>query len=570
MKYMLGLIDLNPFEILGDALFSQRYMSQVFLPLLYMLETSSDLRVSITMTGSVLEYIAESYPKSLNRLLVLAEAGQIEIFCSTYTYADWPLFPSLDLRRSCQITAAICREKNIGLSRTLVSSYNAYWPAMRTFSNEFDVFLMRDTFLKGSQAARGFPEMARVDNVLICVAANNILHDIATTLVEEKYDGWLSSFHEERIGNAVETWPTSDPRFTDILLGSDQWHWFHAGGAHHLTTGGGPRNWDAFFFDPQWMRIVRRFYENRLQMGWKFALVSEFTTSAKVQIGNLPDLCGSGLEVPKSTGAYWAGGLEERLRAVSSWRSLSWRSRSALRQAEASLAEQIANMGESAEIHQQIDYLWRSQLWTEVSPATGRAVQSRELEFVREHSEKVLSAAVGLSFEHDILYQGIGLGQRAFNDFTACDAETSPVEVALINGEGSVKWFRNDDGLYRVEFRFTADEATCGVSFKLVDSEITFGSCGQDEEMMTASLEFFGEGQDVVNSPAGLYGLGAQIYVVRHNSIVSVSAQIGHRESELRFMVDYVNEGRQFEWPFTVVKGTASVAFAVANAVNAI
>jgi hypothetical protein len=570
MKYTIGMLELTPFEVLGDPLFPQRYCSQVIMPLIGMLESERRLRVTLVTTGSVVEYLAESLPLALKKIRALIADGQIELLCSTYTNADWQIFPSSDLRRSNRMTDEILRRNGLPLGRTLVAQHNTYWPAMTSFELEFNVFLVRDTSLKGRRSARQFPQMARVGNSLLVVASNNLLHDMSQRFVSQKTTDEIGLFTEARLETAVETWVHSDPRFVDITIGEDNWHWFHSGGAHHLTTGAGLRNWDAFFCDPDWMRTVQDLFEARLSEGVAFRLVSEFTDRAGTLIETLPDLGDTswGLDAGCDH-AYWLGAPEQRMRAVLSWTSLSWRSRTALRRAEA-LAELTVRNQSSEALDRQIEALWRRQLWTEVSPAASRAVSPCEVDFIREHAERVISIATELCFQ----FGPTGSPQNPIapwdDGIGSLVPGTSVAETELINCEGTVKWFSNGNGIHRCEVRFMAEEAICGIGFKLSSNGIEFSGCGQEGEVANVALTSFDDDGGILVSSTGLYSLGADLYLIRHNRIVSTGAQVGIAESYLRFIVDYAPEGRYFEWPFTIIQGNAPTAIALAKQINAI
>jgi hypothetical protein len=570
MKYTLGLLELTPFEVLGDPLFPKRYCSQIILPLIGMLEAEKRLRVTLAATGSAVEYLAESYPLILKKIRTLIEEGRIELLCSTYTNSDWQIFPSSDLRRSHCVTDAILRSNGLPPGRTMIAQHNTYWPSMGAFQQDFDVFLIRDTFLRGRHAARRFPEMARVGNSLLVVAANNLLHDMTARLVSQKATDAIGLFVEGRLDTAVEGWAHSDPRFVDIAIGEDHWHWFHSGGAHHFTSGGGLRNWDSFFCDLDWMRTVQDFFEARLNEGLVFRLVSEFTDAAGTLLETLPDLGDAswGFDAG-SDHAYWLEAPEQRMRAVLSWIPLSWRSRTALRRAEA-IVKGTPLHSQSESLHGQIESLWRRQLWTEVSPAPNRAVLPCEVEFIREQAEHVISTATELCFQFGPSGSLENAAGPWDDGIEPLKPDESIVETELINGEGAVKWFSNGNGIYRCEARFTAEEATCGIGFKLSSIGVDFTSCGDEGQVAKVALTSFDDAGGILLSPTGLYSLGADLYLIRHNRSVSVGAQVETRDLYLRFLVDFVPEGRHFEWPFTIVQGDASAATALAKRINAI
>jgi len=393
---------------------------------------------------------------------------------------------------------------------------------------------------------------------------------MAADLVVQKRSDSIGLFIEGRLENAVETWPSSDPRFTDVAIGDDHWHWFHSGGAHHLTTSAGPRIWDSFFFDQMWMRTVQEFWEAKLKEGRTFCLVSEFADAAKTRRQTLPDLGDPNWAGDVTSGhPYWVGAAEQRVRAVLSWTSLSWRSREALRKAE-SMVERAAGHQASEAIHEQLESMWCRQLWMEVSPVTGRATLPCEVEFIREHAEQIISTSTELCFELG-LAATLPTSATHLNDgHHPCESDVIPVETELINCEGTVKWFAWDKGIYRLEARFVAEESACGIGFKLSAPDIEFSSCGHEGEIATVPLASFDDGAGILVSPTGLYILGLGVYLIRHNCNLSVGAQIRTKESYLRFVVDFVPEGRHFEWPFTIVMGNVSTAIALANEINAI
>ena len=567
MKNFIGMLELNLFEVLGDPLFPKRYCSQVILPLLRMVESEERLRLTFTATGSAVEYLAHHFPLVLDQIRALIEEGRIELLCSAYTNADWQIFPGSDLRRSHRLTNEILRHNRLPLRRTMVAQHNTYWPAMRGFSEDFDVFLVRDTFLRGRRATRGFPAMARVGNSLLIVAANNLLHDMAARFVSQKETDTIGLFVEERLRTAVETWGQSDPRFIDVTIGKDDWHWFHSAGAHHLTTAAGLRNWETFYCDHDWMRIVQQFFATKMEEGVAFRLVSDFTCAARSQLEMLQDLGDdrSGHN-DSSDHAYWLSAPEQRLRAALSWTSLSWRSRIALRKAE-SLAELAGELPSSETLRQKIDGLWRRLLWTEVSPAPNRAILPSEVEFIRDQGEEAISAATELFFA-----LGASLSQPSI---TLWDDGIGPLRAApgiaeteLINGDGTVRWFSDGNGIHRCEVRFVSEEPTCGIGFKLNSTHLAFSACGDDCELATAPVFCFDDPGGIVVSVAGVYSLGEGLYLIRHNGALTVGAQVS--ESYLRFLVDFAPEGRYFEWPFTIVEGDPSAAVEVATRINAI
>jgi hypothetical protein len=143
-------------------------------------------------------------------------------------------------------------------------------------------------------------------------------------------------------------------------------------------------------------------------------------------------------------------------------------------------------------------------------------------------------------------------------------------QTELINGEGTVKWFSDGNGIHRCEARFMAEEAACGIGFKLSSSGIDFSSCGHESEVANVALSSFDDAGGTLLSPTGLYSLGTGVYLIRHNSILSAGAQVEIRELYLRFLVDFVPEGRHFEWPFAIIEGNASRAIAMVKQINAI
>jgi hypothetical protein len=166
------------------------------------------------------------------------------------------------------------------------------------------------------------------------------------------------------------------------------------------------------------------------------------------------------------------------------------------------------------------------------------------VEFVREHAEQVISAGAGLCFQ---LQPHAG---EAFDEnMGAFKPGAGMVETELINGEGTVKWCCNGNGIHRCEAQFSAEEPTCGIGFKLSSDSIEFSSCGQEDKVEKMALTSFGEEGGILLSPTGLYSLGKDLYLIRHNRHVSVGAQAGNGGTFLRFVVDFAPEGRQFEWP---------------------
>jgi len=568
MKRAIGMLELSPLDVLGDPLFPKRYYFQVMLPLLGILEAEPGLRLTLATTGSAIEYLAESHPLILSRVRALLEKAQIELLCSMYTNADWQSFPVADLLQSHRTTDAILTRNGLPRARTLVAQQNPYWPAMAAFHDEFDLYIVRDSFLRGRLAAPEFPGLARVGKSLLIVAANNILHDMAADFVSRNETGEIGLFTAERLENAVESWPHSDPRFVDISIGEDTWHWFHSVGAHHLTTSGGLRNWESFFCDPEWLRAVRDFLLRKLHEGSTFGLVSEFAAAVRTQIEGLPDLGDSGWAHNSGAGhGYWLETPEQRMRAASPWTSLAWRSRSVLRKAEAAV-NGFGN-GTRQTLRENLDTLWRHQLWAEVSPAVGRAVLPSEIECVRDHAEKVINDAteICLQLQPSTFLPHDAGGTDGMESFKS---ETAPVETEFINGEGSLKWFSCGNGIHRCEIQFSAEEPACGIGFKLATDRIEVSCFGQENELATVALTSFGDDGGVLSSPSGLYSLGNELYLIRHNHQLAVGAQFGSEGAYLRFIVDFAPEGRRFEWPFTLVQGSASTAIAMARQINAI
>ncbi len=111
-------IDLSDVET--DEIESEdRIITESFLPILDILERNPDLALTVEMQGLMLEIMAERFPQDVDRMRVLANAGQLEIASIHYSDQFFLAFGVEDMDESWRLTQKVFDDNDMPLSRVV-------------------------------------------------------------------------------------------------------------------------------------------------------------------------------------------------------------------------------------------------------------------------------------------------------------------------------------------------------------------------------------------------------------------------------------------------------------------
>jgi hypothetical protein len=355
------------------------------------------------------------------------------------------------------------------------------------------------------------------------------------------------------LDEAVRAGPHSSAGAIEGSEGALRWHWFHAGGAHHLTTRVSPGSWENFFADDAWIGLVFGHLERLASDGWSFATVSELGTALQRGRGidalpEMPQVVDGGWE-PRSLECIrrWTGGQRGAWPGAQASIGAVWRARKALREAESAPAD-----GPDAG---DFRLAWRSQVLAESSRGGLGPTNLR-------HADAVLQRCAPLAWAG---------GANGDLDRQASRTRVpAPVTAELVGAVGQVAWYRRGPGLYGCEAAFTSDAPDHGLRFRREPGAVCYCPSGMEGRPVVTDLSGLRPQTVYLPLANGLLGLGPQRFLIRLNESCSHAVAVSRDGEWASFLVDGGPENRPYEWAFALFEGPLEHAVAAANRLNRI
>jgi hypothetical protein len=548
-----------------DETLNDWIIQESFEPILDMYLAHPDWKTTFEIPGYMIEEIEARHPLVLEKLLVGAERGQIELSALHWAVQLFLAFPSRDLDRSVEINREIYDRTCLPLSGTV-------------FNQEGQSGLGKHRFM----ARSGYDIDVIHENMLLFVQQGNVAWP------------WYES-------EGVTVVTGMRPGHVDPESGIEvAWPFFDDG--EILSTPGGPYLAPISVADPGKVAEYEARLTNLANQGFKLTHIGDFVAQMEgrgMERKPLPAIGDSTWQPIDTRGiSLWMGrrgGLGyssyERDNLMRTW---SYRIGQKLAALEV-LAEVAEADGKTHpnDFDSRLRTAWKHLLMAEISDTTGINPWPGEWEFGANHNRDAEAIVDALTTElKEILewpYAWINVGEgtaEKMDDLPMPEPppETDPpfdVTVSAPTRVVEVRWYQMSGD--RVEMHLTfgpmADPTSEDAPSRVVSAtfprhaDALIYTPGLDEDrVVTQPFESFNfqDGRTYLPLANGLIGLGDDWWLIKHCTHVHLAAEVGAtaEDRQIRFIDETAPRDAGETWLFSVIQGTEADALALARRIN--
>ena len=553
----------NPDYDLDDEAVQDMIIVQSFEPILDLFSAHPDWKVTLEMQAYMVEIMEQRHPGILEKLKVLADAGQAEVVSFHWSDQLFLAYPARDMQVSHDIMEPIWERVGIQPSRVV--------------------------FCQEGQFGVGMIPLGLPRGRSIYVLPKNLF----------RYQ------HQAEYETAA---PLYNHGGADIVIGSRSfatpevevsWSFFDDG--ELLATGGhAPYFPTAFVVDMAAIAEYEQRLEDQVAAGFRIAAIADYVTWAKaegLESRPLPPMLDGTWQPPSTDSMHrWMGasGLldqvygGERDNAVLTG-NVAARHRIAAAENLVAFA-QGQGLAEAGQYDQTLEGCWRDVLLAQVSDASGINPFVREVEYGLEH------AAAAATCANQVIAE---LGPKLGGPFIGIDtgsglvmvADDQPVELAqasealFLEGAGfsveaagrelSMVWEKMglEEGITRLTVTVSdpdAGQRELEVAFPLTLNgfRLTPGLTDADSELHSFEAFDLLEGRITLPVANGLIGLDDDLWLIKQTDRVHIGATFAPDSGRVRFVDQTLDPAAGDEWVFWFVRGTEEQALALAKRLN--
>ena len=515
--YVLNLYHFNLQYVAGSEKAMRNIVEKSFDPLLDFYLEHPGWGVDFELQAEFIEYLAENYPKVLEKFRKLAKTGQAEIISFHYSDQLVLAFPSLDQRHSLKLVKEIFEKYDLPLSGVV--------------------------FLQEAQFGQG-----------ICALAKEFGYQVAV-ITPGQYN-WFQDDPGIPYFSCQGLEVLKKENFNDPKTGLKA-KWYFLGDGELVITGG-INPYFSFLFKPNFFRKkkLEQDFKRLEKKGYKIATISEYLSALR-SLGYQPRPLKPILDSPwrpeDDKGVFtWMGEYNSKWEEDYQLRTENWQTRSWLISAE--------KAGISWE---KLKPAWKHQLNAEVSDSTGWHPLPVEINYGHSESRKVIEIVKNLCPDcapEPLKFEYIPILPEEF-----------PTKVSVIGArEKELKFFKVKDQpeLFALEVKFTAGPDT-KISFPFTGSEIIYSPALLEDQLVKIPLEQIKPRLHYLGLPNGLIGLKPGLWLIRDNRAGCVALGIDPEKEEVHFRVKKAG-GKEFFFRFYILEGAEEEALKFANSLNQI
>ncbi len=515
-SYVLNLYHFNLQYVAGSEKAMRNIVEQSFEPLLDFYLAHPSWSADFELQAEFIEYLAQNYPKVLDKLRKLAKAGQAELISFHYSDQLVLAFPRLDQERSLILVKEIFEKYDLPLSGVV--------------------------FLQEAQFGEGICELAKEFGYQVAV------------MNFDQYN-WFQNdpgvpYFTCRGLEVVKRENFKDPK-TGLRV-----KWYFLGDGELVITGG-ISPYFSLSFRPKKAKAkkMEADFKRLEKQGYKIATISEYVEGLR-KLGYQPRPLKPILDSPwrpeDDQGLFtWMGKYVFPWEEDYQLRTENWRTRSWLISAE--------KQGVSWE---KLKQAWKNQLNAEVSDSTGWSPFPVEIKYGHEQSRLVIEKVKKLC-------PNCKPKELKF-DFIPISKDEFPIQPKISGArvlEESYYKVSEKNGLFAYEVKIKPG-VDAKIAFPLTSSEIIYSPALLENELVKIPLDKIKHHLHYLGAPNGLINLKPGIWLIRDNRAGCVALGIDPDNKEVHFRLKRA-KGEYF-FRFFVLKGTEEEALEFANMLNQI
>lgn len=540
--YVLSLLHFNLQYCAGglEGLFSVDWPSdevsvedqiivESFEPVLGLLEAHPDWQMDLELQAYMVEVLALRHPDTLDRLRVLAHAGQVELVSFHYSDQLWTAFPPRDQEASLALVAEIFRAYDLPLSPVVFTQEGQFGPGMLSRMPAF--------------------------GYTIAVLPHNLGEYAWGTGVAPMYDaGGGVTVLAGGTGGTGDGWEL-------------RWHFLNDGelyATNNMNCYLGP----AFLADPEALAAREAELEAQVADGAKIVSIGSFVAAVDPPVTPLPPLP-DGTWQPDDTDNLWrwmgGAGLWGADESDNGVRTTNMAARHVVAAAEQVPGVDAAGLRDA----------WKEVLLAEVSDATGWNPYPTEVAYALDHSEAAVAAAVEAIRAPctDARATGVVVDLTTGDldwDGALPDAGGTATDPALVLGFGdrvpTETWTRLADDLVAVDLDFGADPGPAEVVFPWDAAEIVTIPAMVETPLHLGPADVVADPLGIA-LPTGLLRLSEGRWLLEDTRVTHLAALLSWSAGTIRFRDDTAAD-TSTRWRFLIFDGSEADAVALALATN--
>ena len=570
-RIALGLFHFNVQYEVGVPESYHRYTREAINPFVHTLHRSPNWGVSLAMSGSCLEFVADHYSKTFDTLAEMVHSGRVELISSLYTPAIWVAYPWEELARSIDENIRCLECLGLPQSRFFLSQEIFFGEGLRRLIGTVDAAICKDDYLTHFYDWQPQSPVAESCGLPVVVGSNHLLNHLNHFLddTEVHQPGTLPSTHQRlldwaREKNQKKQFPASKGEIGDL-----EWYWYHIGSGHHSCVPWNPVDIANFHFDPSWHSLVLDSLSYISAAGFEMTTISNwFDKVGRHPRQRLPQLVEGSLNSADSGGVLaWMGREENTWEDNDAVLARASRSRIQLRSVEAVLSETPESTQSALQAAR------KAQMLAEGSDSLGWQPTPREVQYGLQASGDVLSVtsqildACGKSVSDVATYQPPRLGRDSSR---RCVSSLDHVVSSVGIDCESISITQDCDGVTMLEADFLPKSRHFGMLFSYCTEFVSYCPSGLERTLLRVPLDRLRPPEVCLPLANGLLRIQENLYVVKDLRYCHVAARIKTDAQVAEFAITASDiPVRRYRWRFFALTGaSAESAMDFANTLN--
>ena len=570
-KLALGLFHFNVQYEVGVPETYHRYTREAISPFVHALQSNADWSVSVAMSGSCLEFVADHYPKTFDTLVAMIDCGRLELISSLYTPAIWIAYPWEELAKSIAENIRCLEHLGLPKSRFFVSQEIFFGEGIQRLVGTVDGAICKDDYLTHFYDWKPQSPVAECGGLPVVVGSNHLLNHLNYFLDDSEVhrSRTLPSTHQRLLDWAREKNHSKEFRSSKGKTGDLEWYWYHMGSGHHCCVPWNPVDIANFHFDPSWLRLVTDSLNFLSSQGFAITTISNWFDRVKGHPAQrLPQLVEGSLNSADSGGVLtWMGREKNEWEDNDLVLARASRSRIQLRSVEALLDEIPEGM--QTTLHE----ARKAQMLAEGSGSLGWQPTRREVQYGLQASGDVL-AITGQILD----MCGKSASDVATDQPPQLDSDSSLLCVPLLDNvvssvgiaPASISIAQDGEGVMLLEADFLPTSKHFGILFSYSTEFLSYSPTGLEKKLVRLPLHQLRSSEICLPLANGLLRIQENLYVVKDLRYCHVGARIQKDTNIAEFAITSTDTAiRRYRWRFYVLNcASFESAIDFANALN--
>lgn len=570
-KFALGLFHFNVQYEVGVPETYHRYAREAINPFVHTLNRSPNWNVSLAMSGTCLEFVADHYPKTFDTLVEMTHSGKVELISSLYTPAIWVAYPWEELASSIDENIRCLERLGLPTSRFFLAQEFFFGEGLQQLIGTVDAAICKDDYLTHFYDWQPRSPIAERSGLPVVVGSNHLLNHLNHFLDDSEVhrSRTLPSTHRRLLDWAREKNQGKEFRASKGEIGDLEWYWYHMGSGHHSCIPWNPVDIANCHFDPSWLSLVMDSLDYLSANGFIMTTIGNWFDRVR---GNprqsLPQLVEGSLNSADSGGVLtWMGQEKNGWEENDAVLARTSRSRIQLRSVEALLSETPASVGPA--LHQ----ARKAQMLAEGSGPLGWQPTPREVQYGLQASGDVLAVTGQILDEYGKSVSDVATDRPPRLDYDSslrCVSSLDDVVSSAGIGSESISITQIGDGVMMLEADFLPASRHFGILFSYSTKFLSYSPSGLEQTLVHVPLNQLRLSEVCLPLANGLLRIQENLYVVKDLRYCHVAARIQKSTGFAEFAITSSDMAvRRYRWRFYVLTGASGEsAIDFANTLN--